>query len=225
MLFKVAMIDEREVPNAYFSIIICGVLLTVLAIIGRAYARKSVSLPRFARWPVVGLEDLDFSSWSARIYQSFFLLVFVVVPLAAVIHFWDELTKYGAIFRKDIVVVGADRGDVPVLELQKGGLASPPLKLDSIWSIWGPMPEGRHLCLASWQGGNEGLRQLLSAKAEIARNTSVPTVVAHDPCKDSDSPRWQGGVTWVPVVSPLLLVFSTVFGLVAVGRLMWMVTR
>jgi hypothetical protein len=227
LLFKVAILDEREVPNAYFSIIICGTLLTVLCLIGSEFARISAGLSRFGRWPVVELEELDFGDRSARVYQVFFLLIFVAVPLGAIVHFWDEMISHGAVFRKDIVVLApaSGEGGAARLVLEVGGDADAPVKFKPIASIGGPVPPGKTLCLASWQGGNEGLSTLLYARA-LADEGRVPSArVAHDPCRDSEQPKWYGGVTWLPVLSPVLLLTTTLGGLGMSLRLFWSIVR
>jgi hypothetical protein len=216
LLFKLVLLDERKAPNAYFSIIVIGVLLTLLAAIGRLYVKQSLGQPAFGRWPVVWLSELDTAKTTGKLYQAFFLAIFIAIPLFCLAHFWKEMTSDGALYWKDTFTVEVSReqalaGALSAMSLQRGVGAKTPderILLNSMYSIAIAAKPGEHWCIADNQGGNHAFLggAIRFRLIEEAKTFDVdPVRIGHGPCKDTAKKTWLGGVTWVPVVSPALL--------------------
>ena len=110
VLFGATFVDDRQVPNAYFSIIIGGTLTALICLIGARHAqlkRAEGARPGLGRMPVSVVEDADAQSWDGFVYQAFFLVVFVLIPLAGNIHFWDKLVSNGHVFSHPRTTVAA----------------------------------------------------------------------------------------------------------------------
>lgn len=93
-IFNIELVDDRPVASALIALPICAVLLTLLCRIGVRFAKAS---PRARVWhqrmPLVGLEGVRTGSPEGRLYQGFFLLVFVGLPTAALVYFADRVRK------------------------------------------------------------------------------------------------------------------------------------
>ena len=91
---------KAPVTSAYQAIPIIGVLLGVLAIVGLAHMRakhqESESL-----FPIVAIADLgphQLSAWSMRVYQGVFVLIFLLVPAAALVHLNSVVLQRGVLW-------------------------------------------------------------------------------------------------------------------------------
>jgi hypothetical protein len=73
--------------ESVFAMPICGGLLILLSLVGTLYAKLMKTQSWAGRVPVVWLDGLDFSKPEAKIYQAFFLLLFLLVPMIAQTHF------------------------------------------------------------------------------------------------------------------------------------------
>lgn len=91
-LFGVELLDDQPVTSALVAIPICAVLLVLQCRIGMAYADRSGMRRQWhARTPVVGLDGLKTGSREGKLYQAFFLILFVIVPVAALGYFVDQV--------------------------------------------------------------------------------------------------------------------------------------
>jgi len=86
-IFGVKLIVSNQVPAAMIAIPICGVLLICTSWIGRLHAVRGGDLWH-RRIPIVGFESIDTASKEGRLYQGFMLVVFSLLPILAMLHFW-----------------------------------------------------------------------------------------------------------------------------------------
>ena len=180
VLFRASFVDSREVPNAYFSIIIGGTLVALLCLIGGRYAllrRAEGAGGGLARLPVSVVDEVDTRRWDGWSYQAFFLVVFVLIPLAGNIHFWDKMLSYGHVFSHPNKTTAMDATESPLnTELFSKRVLFGQDKID-------------RFCIAHRDS-----------------NAARPD---GNPCGDvKDQPR-RGGPDWLPIWSPLLLALST----------------
>ncbi|GHG25280.1 hypothetical protein [Paracoccus aerius] len=93
-IFNIELVDDRPVASALIALPICTLLLTLLCRIGVCFAKAS---PRARSWhermPLVGLDGVRTGSPEGRLYQGFFLLIFVGLPSAALVYFADRVRK------------------------------------------------------------------------------------------------------------------------------------
>jgi hypothetical protein len=178
-LFSAAFVDDRKVPNAYFSIIIVGVLVTLLCLIGARYAQLKRSNgvgAGLARLPVSVIEAVDTKKLDGRLFQTFFVITFILIPLGSTIHFWDKLTTNGHVFSHPQDDLQAKSRDWP---------------LSSQWYS--------HAVLF----GEQGVLRYC-----IAHQDSADSPPNGNPCVAVNGTE-RGGVDWLPIWSPLLLLLST----------------
>lgn len=184
-LFDAPVLDDREVPAAYFASLVIGALLALVCNIGRLFAKRSPEDRWYARLPVVWLDDLDAMSKEGRRYQIFFLAAFVVLPALSLAHFNDKVLGSGR------VVSTVTKADPKVVSL----FYIPPLSEILTFGIF-----RNAYCLG----------QDLD---DFANNSDGRAA----PCRRT--PNWPGGVTWFPIVSPLLMGGFTLWGWIATVRL------
>lgn len=210
LLFKALLIDNRLVPNAYFSVIIIGLLLTVTSILGVAYARLHPSANWAGRVPIVFVKRLDFDSRAARTYQAAILFAFVVLPATCLVHMCNQLYKYGALF-PDATVTRATSDACPsgVQFSRTKACAPEAFRLKGSGMLAAAIHTGPERCIMAWHGGYRGLLDRFAAQGaatKAARTESKEDLPTHNACRDNDKLSWTGGVTWVPIVSPLVMV-------------------
>lgn len=99
-IFKMATVESRPRFVDLFAIPICGFLLILLCQIGFAYKSTVSGRHWHERLPIVWLEGLQTGSRSGKIYQAFFILLFLVIPAAALIHFMDKVRSLD-VFKDD----------------------------------------------------------------------------------------------------------------------------
>jgi hypothetical protein len=86
-LFGASPLGKRPVIAALFGIVVCAPLLALVARIGSRFAAQNPAALWPGRIPVSFLKGLDVSTRDGKIYQSFFLVAFAVIPAAALLHF------------------------------------------------------------------------------------------------------------------------------------------
>lgn len=104
-VLDVGLLRDDRVGAHVVALDVCPVLLLLTASIALAHALASHSPRISARLPVVGFDDLDHAKTSARLYQGFFVLAFLVLPTAALVHFAWQL--------HDLAVVPMDKAGQP----------------------------------------------------------------------------------------------------------------
>lgn len=92
-LFRDILFPKAARIESLFALIICSALLVLLSLTGAAYASNVGRVNWAARLPVVRLEGLDTSMLSGKIYQCTFLLVFIFMPLAGLVHFFRRFAE------------------------------------------------------------------------------------------------------------------------------------
>lgn len=194
MAFKVALVDDRHVPNAFFSIIIIGLTLSVLTFIGRLHARQVQDVTGLARLPVVALDDVDPKTKIGSLYQLFFFVLFVLIPALSLLQFWGQLITHGRVFSAESVKA-ADPA-VPGIELRSA---------EGIWQVLRLPLNSRRLCLVT---SDDAYHFSASGKPGDPSSGS--------PCSATDMTGWSGGSDFLPIFSPLIVIVATAAGWVGV---------
>ena len=185
-IVKQALLDDRHVPNDYYSIIIVGFTLGLLCIVGCVYQRRVLSQTNVNRLPIVGFRRPEMSDWKIRVYQWFFYIVLVVLPSLALLQFWGQMTSHGRLF-EDIQI----------------GQKDAPLEGQALNTFRGlvkgftTLPNGKRICLVTTD-------DVYRFSGEFQKSGS--------PCSNSDMKGWSGGADFLPIISPALLVGATLIG-------------
>lgn len=114
------LLEDRPVLTAIVAIPICAALPALTAELGIRHARGTRDQPWHARLPVVWLTGLKTGSCEGMLYQVFFLLLFIVMPVAALVHFVDKSFQAEVLHR----ATGA-----------RGSWWHPPAG-DGFWGVW-----------------------------------------------------------------------------------------
>lgn len=99
-LFSVALLDDRAVPGSYLAVFIVSAALAIVTYVGRRFLVAKSSLHWTKRFPTVALKSLNPTDGFTKGYQSFFLMAFFVLPLAAIIHFNHKVMRHGDVADK-----------------------------------------------------------------------------------------------------------------------------
>lgn len=91
-LFRIALLSKAAGAGALFGIAVGSTLLALAAFIGRSYAMQH-GVSWSDRVPRVWLTDLDVGTRGGRTYQFIVLVIFAVLPAAALVHFWQALQQ------------------------------------------------------------------------------------------------------------------------------------
>lgn len=155
-MFSQGIIEERLVLSALLAIPFVAILLALEAEIGIRHARRSRRTVWHGRLPVVWLTGLNTSSREGQLYQGFFLFAFILIPLAALVHFVDESFE--------AVVLHRASGAVGTLRHPPGGegfwgfgddfrIGTHAVASDMVtwWPVWGPVIFGLLILLAIWR--------------------------------------------------------------------------
>lgn len=86
-LFGVDLLSEARIASELLAIPICAVLLALLCQVGIVYAGRSGAWSWHARMPVIGLDGLKTGAREGRLYQAFFLFLFIALPTVALAYF------------------------------------------------------------------------------------------------------------------------------------------
>ncbi|MEM6488856.1 MAG: hypothetical protein AAF677_11420 [Pseudomonadota bacterium] len=94
------LIVQGKVPGAVVAYAVCAAMLIVVLLAGRLYARRATADHGATAWhervPVVSsdllpMRGLDTGSPEGRVYQGFFLALFVLLPVAGLAHFAHQI--------------------------------------------------------------------------------------------------------------------------------------
>jgi hypothetical protein len=88
---------RAPVTSAYEAVLIIGLLLGIVSVVGLLYMRKTGGRGE-SLLPVVGIADTGphaMNSASMRVYQAFFVLIFLVLPAAALYKLNHDVIKDG----------------------------------------------------------------------------------------------------------------------------------
>jgi hypothetical protein len=100
---------RAPVTSAFEAVIVIGLLLGILSGVGIRYLRKAQAA-RQPLLPVVAIADIgphDMRSWSMRLYQGFFVLVFLFLPAAALYKLNDDVFERGVLWHDGDPALGA----------------------------------------------------------------------------------------------------------------------
>jgi hypothetical protein len=96
-IFGTPVVDVRPIPSALFGLIIVPSILIPSGLVGALHAWRHGS-QWHERIPTVFLKKLDTASMEGKVYQVVVLIIVLVVPTVAVLHFWDKINCSDCIF-------------------------------------------------------------------------------------------------------------------------------
>ncbi|MDR3474781.1 MAG: hypothetical protein P4M09_24280 [Devosia sp.] len=82
------LVLDAKFPAAAVGIAVCTVMLFLASLVGWRYARGTTG-SWHQRIPVVGLKGLGTGSIEGMIYQGTMAVLLALLPLVAILHFWD----------------------------------------------------------------------------------------------------------------------------------------
>jgi hypothetical protein len=91
-LLNIPLLHEDRAANAFLTLFVAGLLLIGTSSIGFLYAQRADGAWH-ARVSPVWLKGLNTASWEGRAYQIVILVLFVGIPIAAMIHLVDILRE------------------------------------------------------------------------------------------------------------------------------------
>jgi hypothetical protein len=97
------------VTSAYQAVLIVGTLLGILSAVSIRYMRMSVPAGK-GLLPVVAIADVgphNIHSWTMRLYQGFFFLVFLLLPAIALYQLNDAVLERGVLWHQGDTALGA----------------------------------------------------------------------------------------------------------------------
>lgn len=100
---------RSPVTSAYEAVLIIGLLLGVLSAVGITYMRKSQGNGQ-GLLPVVAIADTgphDMKSWSMRVYQGFFVLIFLFLPAISLYKLNSDVIRDGVLWHNDDPALGS----------------------------------------------------------------------------------------------------------------------
>jgi hypothetical protein len=91
-IFSIALIEEERPAMAFMGLILVGFLLCIVAGLGWLYSHR-FGTKWHERVPPTWLEGFESGALESQVYQVIIILIFVVFPLGALIHFTDVFTS------------------------------------------------------------------------------------------------------------------------------------
>jgi hypothetical protein len=223
---------ERGAPvaSAYQAIVMIGVLLGILCATGIRHMRAS-DATKETLLPVVAIGDVgphNISAWSMRLYQCTFFVAFVLVPAAALYKLNDAVLERGVLWRDGDAALGGvalknafawTRGDLPS-DVSEHACVGAMAWQGRYWLADMRCDLARNAGLAPFVETGKTIAENAKSSApgcarDLAVARSTPGVCSStrdisEACEDSS--RRCRGVEWLPTLSPLLMVTSTIFG-------------
>jgi hypothetical protein len=225
-------LDGRApVISAYEAVVIVGTLLGILSGVGIQYMHNIRGAGE-ALLPVVGIGDTgphDTRSLAMRLYQSFFFLVFLLVPAVALYQLNAAVLQRGVIWHDGDAALGGialqnafswTRGasdqdareyDCRNVVTRDGGfvwLASTRCDVVKASRLKPFASAGKSMTEDAEPRPPACTRDLAIARSKIEKCEGATDV--SEICEASE--RRCRGMQWLPVLSPLLLVGATIFG-------------
>lgn len=114
------LIEDKPVGRELVAYFVCAALLALQLCIGVLYAQRSAAKKWHARIPIVAtsvlrMQGLETGSVEGRLYQSFFLVSFIFVPLSGLVHFWRKV-KNGHVSDRADFTVAMDMWSAPPID-------------------------------------------------------------------------------------------------------------
>jgi hypothetical protein len=100
---------RAPVTSAYEAVLVIGLLLGFLSAVGIIYMRKSHGNGQ-GLLPVVAIADTgphDVNSWSMRVYQGFFVLIFLFLPAISLYKLNGDVIRDGVLWHNDDPALGS----------------------------------------------------------------------------------------------------------------------
>jgi hypothetical protein len=100
---------RAPVTSAYEAVLIVGLLLGFLSAVGIIYMRKSQGNGQ-SLLPVVAIADTgphNVNSWSMRVYQGFFVLIFLFLPAISLYKLNGDVIRDGVLWHNDDPALGS----------------------------------------------------------------------------------------------------------------------
>ena len=231
-------LEERSpVTSAYQAILIVGTLLGVLSAVGLFYFRT----PRPAGdtlFPIVFVADAgshDRRGWSLRLYQAFFLAVFLVLPAASLVQLTSAVLQRGILWHDgdpalgSIVVKNAFAWTQGISsDDEEEGLCRSTVTRDGGFT-WlanmrcDPVKAAR---LRPFEKNGVSIEddaktaEASCVKALALRNAQKCEGVRDISEECEKSERHCRGMQWLPILSPTLMITTTVFGAIMMAWLL-----
>ncbi len=204
------LIDDRRIAGAYFGIILIASLVSLAAEVARRYASASPQPNWCAKVPVVGLAAPSGNSLEWKCYQGFFLFAFSVFPLLVIGLLWLTLLSHGRVIPANNIAPG-QKVEGMTLSTFKGFSAAALVS-----------PEISRHCLVASDEPFELKPDLTEHPQQLSQDQ-----VSVDPCHRQEAGRGiaavEGGVDWIPVLSPLLLLGLSILSVFQVARLIFQI--
>jgi hypothetical protein len=99
---------RSPVISAYQAVLVVGTLLGILSAVGIQYMRRPAG-PGETLLPVVAIADVgphDARSWSMRLYQGLFFLIFLLLPAVALFELNDAVLDRGVLWHESDAALG-----------------------------------------------------------------------------------------------------------------------
>ncbi|MGC2074993.1 MAG: hypothetical protein WA728_02965 [Xanthobacteraceae bacterium] len=220
---------KAPVTSAYQAVLIVGTLLGILSAVGIRYMRTSVESGE-GLLPVVAIADVgphDMRSWTMCLYQAFFFLVFLLVPAIALYQLNDAVLERGVLWHDGDAASGgvALKNDFALTrgttnqDMREYACRNQVTRSDGF--VWlantrcdlvkanGLQPfdkTGKSIAEDAASAAPSCTRDLAMARKETCDNARDIS----EECESSE--RHCRGIQWLPVLSPLLLAGTTIFG-------------
>lgn len=231
---------KAPVTSAYLAVPVIGTLLGILAAVGLFYLRTPHGKGD-TFLPVVALADAgpyNPTAWSMRLYQAFFVSVFLLLPAAALLKLNATVLERGVLRHEgDPALAGIALKNA--FYLTRGGTPTDTAEHDCAAEIL--RPEG-YIWLGNMRCDFVKASQLKPFKENGPRLTEdaeagKPKACARDlAVKQSHQQRCEGirdiseecetserrcrGIQWLPWLSPILMIVPTLFGWAMLGWLL-----
>ena len=232
-------LDGRaQVVSAYQAALAVGILLGILSAVGIQYMRKPAKKGE-TLLPVVAIADLgphQARSWSMRLYQGFFFLVFLLIPAAALLQLNQIVLDRGILWHQGDAALGSiavknafalTRGSSDQ-DVKEHACQDDVMRAEGfVWLANMRCDIAKDNQLQPFDKvGRSLLENAQSAKSSCTRELAIPRSTP-EACKSvrdiseqcEASERRCRGMQWLPVLSPALLLATTMFGWV---MLLWL---
>jgi hypothetical protein len=225
-------LDGRaQVVSAYEATLAVGILLGVLSAVGIQYMRKPAKRGE-TLLPVVAIADLgphQARSWSMRLYQAFFVLVFLLIPAAALLQLNGIILDRGVLWHQGDAALGsiALKNAFALTRGSSDQDAKEYACRDEVTRVEGFVWLANMRCdiakdnqLQPFDKAGRSLPEnAQSVKSSCTRDLALPrsTPEACRSVRDISeyceaSERRCRGMQWLPILSPILPVATTIFG-------------
>jgi hypothetical protein len=222
---------RAPVTSAYQAVLIIGVLLGVLSAVGLQYMRTTKSV-RETLLPVVAIDNIgphEIRSWSMRLYQSFFFIIFLIVPAVSLYQLNMAVLQRGVLWHQDDPALGGialknafdiTRGTSDQDKKEHACVNEVTRSDGFVWLSNTRCDVVKANRLKPFEKSGKSIVENAESSAPTCTRELAITRSKIDACENTRdmseecerSERHCRGMQWLPVISPLLLAASTLFG-------------